>query len=491
MKSVILEIKDQVNCRLVGLDPAIKRIIRDKNGYFQQWARHTQHFRAGYWNGIEYLIDVGGRTFINQLDNILPILIDAGYHIDIKDNRPAFSHTFPEVSKDMFSHIRWPEKHKYGGQPIELMDHQVEALHNFFLNPQGVQILPTSSGKTLITAAMAYHCEPIGRTVIIVPNKSLVVQTEEDFLNIGLDVGVYYGDRKELEKTHTICTWQSLSILTKKGKSDQDMKDRLLKLLDNVNVVIVDETHSAKAKELKNLLSGSLSTCPIRWGLSGTMPKDKYDTRIIINVLGSVISEIMPKELQDKGILSQCDIHIKQLMDDYEFRDYHREHEYLCGDEKRLRWLAKYILDISETGNTLILVGRRKSGSNMVEMIKDMGKEAVFISGSMKVKDRSEHYNEVHDSDSKIIFATYGVASVGINVPRIFNLVLLEPGKSFVRVIQSIGRGLRTAKDKDSVDIYDIASSCKYSKRHLAARKKFYKEKEYPYKIEKIDWSEK
>ena len=87
-----------------------------------------------------------------------------------------------------------------------------------------------------------------------------------------------------------------------------------------------------------------------------------------------------------------------------------------------------------------------------------------------------------------IIIATYGVASVGINIPRIFNLVLIEPGKSFVRVIQSIGRGIRKAEDKDNVQIWDITSSCKFAKRHLGQRKKFYKEANYPYNIEKINY---
>jgi superfamily II DNA or RNA helicase len=43
--------------------------------------------------------------------------------------------------------------------------------------------------------------EQYGRSIVIVPNKSLVVQTEEDYVNLGLDVGVYFGDRKELNKT--------------------------------------------------------------------------------------------------------------------------------------------------------------------------------------------------------------------------------------------------------------------------------------------------
>jgi superfamily II DNA or RNA helicase len=84
--------------------------------------------------------------------------------------------------------------------------------------------------------------------------------------------------------------------------------------------------------------------------------------------------------------------------------------------------------------------------------------------------------------------ATYGVAAVGINIPRIFNLVLIEPGKSFVRVIQSIGRGIRKAEDKDFVQIYDITSSCRFAKRHLTQRKTFYKDANYPFDMEKIKY---
>jgi superfamily II DNA or RNA helicase len=102
--------------------------------------------------------------------------------------------------------------------------------------------------------------------------------------------------------------------------------------------------------------------------------------------------------------------------------------------------------------------------------------------------DRKEEYDEIATSTNKIIVATYGVAAVGINIPRIFNLVLIEPGKSFVRVIQSIGRGIRKAEDKDFVQIWDITSSCKFAKRHLTQRKTFYKEANYPFDIEKLTY---
>ena len=106
----------------------------------------------------------------------------------------------------------------------------------------------------------------------------------------------------------------------------------------------------------------------------------------------------------------------------------------------------------------------------------------------MKTTNRQEEYAEISEMDNKVIVATYGVAAVGINIPRIFNLVLLEPGKSFVRVIQSIGRGIRKAEDKDHVQIWDITSTCKFAKRHLTKRKAFYREAAYPFTIQKLDW---
>jgi superfamily II DNA or RNA helicase len=107
----------------------------------------------------------------------------------------------------------------------------------------------------------------------------------------------------------------------------------------------------------------------------------------------------------------------------------------------------------------------------------------------MKLDDRKDEYDEIKTSDGKIIVATYGVAAVGINIPRIFNLVLLEPGKSFTRVIQSIGRGIRKADDKDFVQIWDLTASTKYAKRHLTQRKKFYKEAKYPFEIQKVKYN--
>lgn len=95
--------------------------------------------------------------------------------------------------------------------------------------------------NTIMTATLSKICEKYGRTITIVPNKSLVEQTEEDFVNVGLDVGVYYGDRKDLNKTHTICTWQSLNVLDKKSKAGMEDIVTLAEFLESVQTVIVDE----------------------------------------------------------------------------------------------------------------------------------------------------------------------------------------------------------------------------------------------------------
>jgi superfamily II DNA or RNA helicase len=158
--------------------------------------------------------------------------------------------------------------------------------------------------------------------------------------------------------------------------------------------------------------------------------------------------------------------------------------KHLLEDSERLDKIASLISGINDTGNTLILVDRVNAGKEIVSRLPG----SVFVSGATNMVERKEEYDEVATSSNKIIVATYGVAAVGINIPRIFNLVLIEPGKSFVRVIQSIGRGIRKAEDKDHVQIYDITSSCKFAKRHLTQRKAFYKEANYPFDVEKLTY---
>ena len=482
-----LIIKDEVNVKIEGLDLHERKELSNMFKYEIPGARYLPAVRLGRWDGKVAFFQMGGSTYVNLLPEIIPYLDSQGYHLELEDLRDyKTQYDFEEVTETTFEHIMWPAKHPMAGEPIVLRDYQVEIINKFLENPQCLQEIATGAGKTLITAALSYCCEPHGRTIVIVPNKSLVTQTEADYINMGLDVGVYFGDRKEFGKTHTICTWQSLNILLK-GSRNHEVDITIGEFLQDVVCVMVDEVHMAKADALKTLLTGVMAHIPIRWGLTGTIPKEDYEFVSLKCSIGDVIGRLSASELQEQGVLANCHVNVLQLVDHVEYKDYQSELRYLLETEARLDYIAKLVESIRKTGNTLVLVDRIAPGRVLIEKIKD----AVFVSGGTKADDRKEQYDDIATMDDKVIVATYGVAAVGINIPRVFNLVLIEPGKSFVRVIQSIGRGIRKAEDKDFVQIWDITSTCKFAKRHLTKRKQFYKDASYPFIVEKTDWQSK
>lgn len=482
MKQCKIIVKDEVNVKIEGLELAERKALMKMFEYEVPGARYLPAVRLGRWNGKVSYFSLGGSSYINLLPEIIPVLDHAGYDIELDDTRDyTTTFNFAEVSEETFAHKNWPKGHPKEGEPVKLRDYQISIVNNFLQNPQSLQEIATGAGKTLMTAALSYSVEQYGRSIVIVPNKSLVTQTEADYINLGLDVGVYFGDRKEYNKTHTICTWQSLNNMLKKTKAGEaDIMD----FIEGVVCVMVDEVHMAKADALKTLLTGVFAKVPIRWGLTGTIPKAKFEVQSLFVSLGPVISKLSASELQDQGVLAQCHVNIVQLKDEVEFTNYQSELKHLLEDTHRLDAIAQLILKIKETGNVLVLVDRVNAGKELISRLPD----SVFVSGATNMVDRKEEYDEIATSTNKIIVATYGVAAVGINIPRIFNLVLLEPGKSFVRVIQSIGRGIRKAEDKDFVQIWDVTSSCKFAKRHLTQRKAFYKEANYPFDLEKLTY---
>lgn len=492
---VKLIIRDEVNVKITGLELSDRKKLVDMFKYEIPGARYQPSVRLGRWDGKVAFFQLGGSSYINLLPEILPVIEQAGYDIDIEDQRDYQTRfEFPAITEDTFADRQWPAGHPMAGQPIMLRDYQVGILNNFLQNPQSIQEVATGAGKTIMTAALSQSVERYGRSVVIVPNKSLVTQTEDDYRNLGLDVGVYFGDRKELGRKHTICTWQSLNILLKNSQEANSREYTIDDIIQDVVLVMVDEVHMAKADALKTLLTGVFAQVPIRWGLTGTVPKEKYEQVSLFCSLGPVVGKLSASELQEAGHLANCHVNIVQLVDHVEYRDYQSELKYLVTTTERVAYMAKLINQIKDSGNTLVLVDRLETGkllqaelSSLYSLLSDKP-EVAFVSGATKASDRKDEYDEIKTADNKIIIATYGVAAVGINIPRIFNLVLVEPGKSFVRVIQSIGRGIRKAQDKDFVQIWDITSTCKFSKRHLTKRKTFYKEAKYNYTLEKAEW---
>ena len=492
MKKCKIIVKDEVNVKLEGLELSERKALMKLFSFDVPGARYLPSVRLGRWDGKVSYFSLGGSSYVNLLEEIIPVVDAAGYDIELEDLRDyPTSFTFNHIKEDSFSAIMWPKGHPVEGTPIMLRDYQVEIVNNFLANPQCLQEIATGAGKTLMTASLSKSIEAYGRSIVIVPNISLVTQTEADYVNMGLDVGVYFGGRKESGHTHTICTWQSLNVLLKNTKAG-DAEVSIGEFIEGVVCVIVDEVHQAKADALKTLLTGVMSQIPIRWGLTGTIPKAKFESQALLVSLGPVIGKLAASELQEQGVLANCHVNIIQLQDKVDFPNYQTELKYLVSDDKRMTAIAGEILKVNRTGNTLVLVDRIEAGEIILAKLTtnyNIAKgDVVFVSGGTKASTRTEEYQDVATATNKIIIATYGVAAVGINIPRLFNVVLIEPGKSFVRTIQSIGRGLRMASDKDFVQITDITSSCKFSKRHLTQRKAFYKDARYPFDVTKLTY---
>ena len=253
MRSCKLIIQDEVNIKIEGLDVDIRRKLANALKFEDPTARYRPQYKLGRWDGKVAFFGIGGTGYVNHLDVVVKILDDNRITIsEIDDRREAIDLSFDVITESYWADqdVRWPKGHPAEGELIMLRDYQVDAINNFANNPQSLQQIATGAGKTITTATLSHMGEKYGRSIVIVPNKSLVVQTEEDYINCGLDVGVYFGDRKDMNKTHTICTWQSLNTLDKKYKEGESALS-LDEFLEGIACVIIDEVHQAKHPFLK------------------------------------------------------------------------------------------------------------------------------------------------------------------------------------------------------------------------------------------------
>jgi hypothetical protein len=171
MSSCKLVIRDEVNVKFENLSLEWRKRLSNKFKYEIPYARHLPAVKLGRWDGKVSFFGLGGTTYLNLVDQILPILEDGGVYVDFEDKRQQHNFEFNTVDKDYLAHITWPDNHPCAGQPIQLRDYQVETINKFIENPQCIQEIATGAGKTIITAALCQLVEPYGRTITIVPNK--------------------------------------------------------------------------------------------------------------------------------------------------------------------------------------------------------------------------------------------------------------------------------------------------------------------------------
>lgn len=495
-KQATIRILDEVSVFIHGLEDVHNEHFYNKYGVFAPNYFFNPKFKLGRWDGKIRYYQKTGRTFLYLLDEILPQIAKLGYKIKLDDQRSG-NYASPDlIDVNVFSHIH----HLDTGKPIVLRDDQVTAVNSLIQDGNGLCIAATGAGKTFMCAALvqAYDLKGI-RSLTIVPDQTLIKQTKRDYVNCGLDTGEYSGTEKSLEHTHVVSTWQAL-------KNNP-------KVVELFQMVIVDECHGLRGNVLQSILVDHCAKVPYRFGFTGTLPKEQSDRLAVFVAVGSVKHNICARELIDMGQLANLHIDVIQLEEDLQkqykefcsevnfgkpptyaqfkdgyFPDFSAEKSYLHRNNDRIAWIAAYIeaKRNNKKGNVLCLVDNISFGRQLVQYIPN----AIFVNGQdvKKAEDRQAVYDMFKDQDDLVVIATVHIAGTGLSIRRIFNLVLVDVGKSFIRVIQAIGRGLRMADDKDSVNISDICSDLKYGKKHLKQRIDYYNEAQYPYKKHKVDY---
>lgn len=489
----IIEVLNEVDATVSGLEPADNKYLQNKYSYYAKNYFFSPKYKTGAWDGKISFYNWAGNTYTHLLPGIIEDIASMGYTIDLIDRRQGQLKKFEPVDASMFEHIN----HRDTGKPIKLAKHQVDGCNALLADNSGLMIAATGAGKVLCTAALVSRMQDAGlNVIIIVPSLDLISNTQDELLHLGLNCGQYNGLKKDIDnRDHVVSTWQSLKEMPI--------------LMKRFTAVIVDEAHQAKAQELKELLVEHGSHITYRYGMTGTMPKEECDKVTIHIALGDIKFEVSAADLIALGWLSTIDIEMISLVEDmreeynehkqekrfgppltYEkfksqyFPDFASEKKYLIRKDDRNEWIANFLANTRDNqGNTFVLVGSIDQGKLLAELIPD----SVFVHGADSTKVRAAIYNSYKDADNVLVIATANIASTGINIPRIFNLVTIDQGKSFIRVIQSIGRGLRKSSDKNHLNVYDISSDLKYGSKHAKDRQKYYKEASYPFKRTKID----
>lgn len=492
--------KDQIHCMINGLTSQDKDLLYKEFSVFIPTARYQSKYKLGVWDGKIHYFTLTNQTYINLLPIIFSKINMDKYEIEYV--YPKYWLNDPDlgnnVDENFFAPQVWYKGHRLEGQPIKLEEHQIRIINTCIHNHRCIISAATSSGKTLISAALAKLCQPFGKVVLVVPSQDLCIQSADEFKLLGLDVGIVGCGLREFNHQIIVCTWQTINSLQRRSKGTKKVRENPLSaeelktLQMGVVSLIFDEVHSAKSSEIQKVITDVFKDVPIKWGLTGTVPKEKSEYYCLLTSLGGTAVEVKSHELQEKGFMAKCNINCIRLVDYSVFMDWQNELDYLSTDDARLTYIANLIKGITDTGNTLVLLNRIITGEILERKLNDLGTDVVFLQGSVKLKDRKKEYKEINEVDNKCILATSQIASTGINIPRLFNLVILDFGKSFTRSIQSIGRVLRLAKDKDSANVFDISSILQYSRKHFNERIKYYEEEQHPYKIYKIDnWKNK
>jgi superfamily II DNA or RNA helicase len=419
---------------------------------------------------------------------------ERGYTLDTEETRYGFPLVKDNVSE--LDHYLQNDN-----LPFQPRDYQYDAVKTAMERSRGILLSPTGSGKSFMIYILAkfwlqYVTEGVGfpkagRVLIIVPTTSLVEQMHQDFIDYGMSERgmhkIYSGKSKNTDKAIVISTWQSIYKYPKKW-------------FEQFGMVIGDECHGFKSKSLSSIMNKA-TEAKYRFGTTGTLDGTLTHKLVLEGLFGPVYSVTTTKALQDDNTLADLDIKVlllnysEEVRKNFGKRTYQEEIDFIIGNESRNRLISNLALD--SDGNTLVLYNRVDAhGKPLFEMIKDKcgeKRKVFFVSGDVKTDDREAIRKIVEKQKDSIIVASLGTFSTGINIRNLHNIVFASPSKSQIKVLQSIGRGLRQSDNGRQTKLFDVADDLHWKTRrnytllHSAERVKIYEKEQFKYKIVKVD----
>ena len=463
----------------VECDPSTAQEIQEYFTFTVPGARFTPAFKNKMWDGKIRLFNLRFRTlYVGLLTHLIDFASERSYQLTFADPNKFAGEEFSLASVSKFTN-----KMKL---PFEVRDYQQEAFMHAVRNNRALLLSPTASGKSLIIYLLsAYYYKQ--KVLIVVPTTGLVHQMASDFVSYGCPENqihkIFSGQEKATDACFVVTTWQSIYKLTKEW-------------FQQYGAVIGDEAHQFKAKSLVEIMEKMID-CKYRFGFTGTLDGTQTNKLVLEGLFGAVkqvttTAELMEQkrvaDLKIKSIVLSYPDDVRQLFAKNK-TSYADEINYLVDHGSRNNFIINLISSLKD--NTLLLFNYIVHGKMLYEKIKEQNpdKNVFLVYGKVEGEEREEIRKYVEQNPGCIVIASYKTFSTGVNIPNLHNVVFGCPSKSRIRVLQSIGRGLRVSEEKSSAVLYDIAddiswkSNQNHTIKHFSERIQMYNQEKFEYKI--------
>ena len=490
MDKLTLKMKDHAMLRVTECPPHVATALSEYFTFEVPGAKYMPAVKARRWDGkIRMFNRTNGEINAGLYSSIQYFCKINGYQLE---TIPSKVYGSPK-DKNKIEHISTMKWLASLELPFAPRDYQYDAFIHGVTNKRCLLISPTGSGKSfIIYLLLRWYLENHDQKVLlIVPTTTLVEQMYKDFESYGFDVNsnchrIYSGKEKETDKRVIITTWQSIYKLSPKW-------------FDEYGCIFGDEVHGFKSKSLSSIMNKSVNA-EYRFGTTGTLDGTQVNQMVLEGLFGPAEKVTTTAILQEKNELASLNINIIQLqyskedLDQFSDISYQGEIDFLVSHEARNRFIRN--LACSLDGNTLVLFNlverHGKVLRDLIEEKLDDGRRLFYVSGETKTSDREFVRGVVEKQTNAIVLASLGTFSTGINIRNIHNIIFASPSKSQIRVLQSIGRGLRLADDGRTTRLYDIADDLRtngkpnFTLRHSAERIKIYEKEEFDFKITSV-----